>query len=150
MSLETTINNQIKDAMRAKEEAALRALRAIKAALLVEKTSGKHEGDLSEDVEGKILQKLAKQRKESIEIFEKQNREDLAVKEREELAVIEKFLPEQMSEDDIKTYLEKLIAEVGATSPADMGKVMGRASKELSGKADGKTISNIVKTLLAS
>lgn len=149
MSLEKIINDKIKDAMRAKEQAALRALRAIKSAILVEKTSGKHGEELGEEVEGKILLKLAKQRKESIEIFESQNREDLASTEKEELAVIETFLPEQMGEDEIKTYLEKLIAEVGASSPADMGKVMGRASKELSGKADGKTISNIVKTLLA-
>ncbi len=150
MSLEKVINDKIKDAMRAKEEAALRALRAIKAAILLEKTSGKGDKEVSEDVENKILQKLAKQRKESIEIFEKQNREDLAVKEKEELAVIETFLPEQMSEADLKEYLENLIAELGATSPADMGKVMGRASKELAGKSDGKTISNLVKTILAS
>src|SRR5690606_1713823 len=141
---------KMKDAMRAKDEAALRALRAIKSAILVEKTSGKNEGGLSEEVESKILQKLAKQRKESIEVFATQNREDLAVKEREELAIIESYLPAQMSEEEIKAYLEKLIAEVGASSPADMGKVMGRASKELAGKADGKTISNIVKTLLAN
>lgn len=150
MSLETTINDQIKDAMRAKEATTLLALRAIKAALLVEKTSGKNDGELSEDVENKILQKLAKQRKESIEIFETQNREDLASKEKEELAVIEKFLPEQMGEDEIKSYLEKLIVEFGAAGPGDMGKVMGRASKELAGKADGKTISNIVKSLLVN
>lgn len=149
MSLEKTINDKIKDAMRAKEEAALRALRAIKSAILIEKTSGKGDGELSEDVENKILQKLAKQRKESIDIFTSQNREDLAVKEKEELAVIEAFLPEQMSANDLKAYLEKLMAEVGASSPADMGKVMGRASKELAGKADGKTISNMVKELLA-
>ncbi len=149
MSLETIINDKIKDAMRAKEEATLRALRAIKSAILLEKTSGKGDGSISNDVENKILQKLAKQRKESIEIFEKQNREDLAGKEKEELTVIESFLPEQMGADELKTYLEKLIQEVGASSPADMGKVMGRASKELAGKSDGKTISNAVKSLLA-
>ena len=150
MSLEKTVNDKIKDAMRAKDEAGLRALRAIKSAILLEKTSGKGGGDLSEEVESKLLQKLAKQRKESIDIFEKQNREDLASKEKEELAVIETFLPEPMSAEDLKSYLEKVIAEVGATSPADMGKVMGRASKELAGKSDGKTISNMVKSLLAS
>jgi uncharacterized protein YqeY len=150
MSLEKTVNDKIKDAMRAKDEAGLRALRAIKSAILLEKTSGNGGGDLSEEVESKLLQKLAKQRKESIDIFEKQNREDLASKEKEELAVIETFLPEPMSAEDLKSYLEKVIAEVGATSPADMGKVMGRASKELAGKSDGKTISNMVKSLLAS
>lgn len=149
MSLEQTINDKLKDAMRAKDEAALRALRAIKAAILLEKTSGKGDGSLSEEVENKILQKLAKQRKESFDIFTTQNREDLAIKEKEELDLIEGFLPEQMSEADIKTYVEKVISEVGASSPADMGKVMGRASKELAGKADGKTISNLVKTILA-
>ena len=149
MSLETSINDQIKDAMRAKEAGRLRALRAIKAAILLEKTSANTNGELTEDAENKILQKLAKQRKESIDIFEKQNRADLAETEKEELVVIETFLPEQMSEADITTYLKKLMAEVGATSPADMGKVMGRASKELAGKADGKTISNLVKSLLA-
>ncbi len=148
MSLENTVNEKMKDAMRAKDEAGLRTLRAIKAAILVEKTSGKNDGALSEDVESKILQKLAKQRKESIEVFASQNREDLASKEREELAIIEAYLPAQMSEAEIITYLEKLITEVGASSPADMGKVMGRASQELAGKADGKTISNIVKSLL--
>ena len=149
MSLELKINDQIKDAMRAKEAGRLRALRAIKAAILLEKTSGNTNGELTQDAENKILQKLAKQRKESIDIFEKQNRADLAETEKEELVVIETFLPEQMSEADITTYLKKLMAEVGATSPADMGKVMGRASKELAGKADGKTISNLVKSLLA-
>jgi len=150
MSLEKIVNDKIKDAMRAKNEASLRALRAIKSAILLEKTSGKADGELSEEVESKLLQKLAKQRKESIEIFEKQNREDLANKEKEELSVIETFLPEPMSEEDLKTYLQKVISEVGAVSPADMGKVMGRASKELAGKSDGKSISNMVKSLLAS
>ncbi len=149
MSLEKIINDKIKDAMRAKEEASLRALRAIKSAILLEKTSGKGDGEVSEEAGNKILQKLAKQRKESIEIFEKQNREDLATKEKEELAVIETFLPEQMGEEELKSYLEKVISEVGASSPADMGRVMGRASKELAGKADGRTISNMVKSILA-
>jgi len=150
MSLEKIVTDKIKDAMRAKNEASLRALRAIKSAILLEKTSGKGDGELSEELETKLLQKLAKQRKESIEIFEKQNREDLANKEKEELSVIETFLPEPMSEEDLKTYLQKVISEVGAVSPADMGKVMGRASKELAGKSDGKSISNMVKSLLAS
>ena len=149
MSLEININEKIKDVMRAKDEASLRALRAIKSAILLEKTSGKNDGNLTEDIENKLLQKLAKQRKESIEVFEAQNRADLADKEKEELAVIEQFLPEQMDEVAIKNYLEKLIAEVGAASAADIGKVMGRASKELAGKADGKTISLLAKSLLS-
>ena len=150
MNLEQTINDKIKEAMRAKEQGRLRALRAIKSALLLEKTSAKGDGAVSEEAGNKILQKLAKQRKESLEIFEQQGRDDLAGKEKEELAVIEEFLPEQMGEEELKSYLEKLIEEVGASTPADMGKVMGRASKELAGKADGKTISGIVKSLLAS
>ena len=149
MSLEININEKIKDVMRAKDEASLRALRAIKSAILLEKTSGKNDGNLTEDIENKLLQKLAKQRKESIEVFEAQNRADLADKEKEELAVIEQFLPEQMDEVAIKNYLEKLIAEVGAASAGDIGKVMGRASKELAGKADGKTISLLAKSLLS-
>ncbi len=148
MSLESIINEKIKDAMRAKEEAALRAFRAIKSAILLEKTSGKGDGALTEDVENKLLQKLAKQRKESIEVFEAQNRADLADKEKEELAIIEQFLPEQMDDAAIKSYLENLITEVGASSAADIGKVMVRASKELAGKADGKTIAQLAKSLL--
>lgn len=149
MSLEKTINDKLKDAMRAKDQAALRALRAIKSAILLEKTSGKGDAELSEEAGNKILQKLAKQRKEAMDIFTEQKRDDLASKEKEELTIIETFLPEQMSEADLKTYLEKVITEVGASTPADMGKVMGRASKELAGKADGKTISTLVKSLLA-
>ncbi len=150
MSLELTVNTKIKEAMLGKREAELRTLRAIKAALLVEKTSGTFQGEMTAEAELKILQKLAKQRKDSLEIFEKQDREDLAVKEREELAVIETFLPAQMSEDELRPIIAEIITKVGATGPQDMGKVMGMATKQLAGKADGKTISAIVKSILTA
>jgi uncharacterized protein YqeY len=140
---------ELKNAMRAKDEAGLRTLRAIKAAIIIEKTAEGATGEITEAMELKMLQKLAKQRKDSLEIFEKQNREDLAAKEREELAIIEKFLPQQMTADELKAAVSDIIAQVGATSPADMGKVMGVASKQLAGKTDGKAISEMVKTLLA-
>lgn len=148
MSLETKIMEQLKDAMRSKDEVALRTLRAIKAAILLEKTSGKG-GELSEADETKMLQKLAKQRKDALDIFRQQNREDLAQKEEEELAVIEKFLPEQMSEENLIQALKNIISETGASSPADMGKVMGVATKKLAGQADGKAISENVKKILS-
>ena len=150
MSLELTINQEIKTAMLAKQEAALRGLRAIKSAILLAKTADGRNGELSEDDEVKILQKLAKQRKDSLEVFVTQNREDLAQKEREELSIIEKFLPAQMNESELRAALQSLIAEVGAAGPGDMGKVMGLATKQLAGKADGKMISAMVKELLAS
>jgi uncharacterized protein YqeY len=140
---------ELKNAMRAKDEAGLRTLRAIKAAIIIEKTAEGATGEITEAMELKMLQKLAKQRKDSLEIFEKQNREDLAAKERDELAIIERFLPQQMSADELKAAVSDIIAQVGATSPADMGKVMGVASKQLAGKIDGKAISEMVKTLLA-
>lgn len=139
----------LKAAMLAKDEAGLRSLRAVKAAILLAKTSEGGSGELKEEDEIKILQKLVKSRKDSLEIFQQQNRPDLAKKEEEEITVIEKFLPKQMSADEIKTELEKIIVTVGASSPADMGKVMGAATKQLAGKADGKTISALVKELLA-
>ncbi|WP_142684816.1 GatB/YqeY domain-containing protein [Chitinophaga polysaccharea] len=148
MSLELNINAEIKAAMLGKKEADLRALRAIKAAILVAKTAEGASGDLSEAEESKLLQKLAKQRKDSLEIFRTQNREDLAVKEEEELAVIERFLPKQMDEAELRTAITDIIASTGASSPADMGKVMGVATKQLAGKADGKAISALVKELL--
>lgn len=148
MSLESKIMEQMKDAMRAKNEAALRTLRAIKAAILIEKTSGSGT-DITEADEIKMLQKMAKQRRDSLDIFVQQNREDLAVKEREELAIIEGFLPAQMSAEDLEAEIKAIIAQVGASSPADMGKVMGVASKQLAGKTDGKSISETVKKLLA-
>lgn len=149
MSLELNINAAIKTAMLAKSEAELRALRAIKAAILIVKTSEGAGADLTEADESKLLQKLAKQRKDSLEIFRAQNREDLAKKEEEELEVIERYLPKQMDESELKEAIAAIIASTGASSPADMGKVMGVASKQLAGKADGKAISALVKELLA-
>lgn len=140
---------ELKTAMLAKDEAALRSLRAVKAAILLAKTSEGAGGELKADDEIKLLQKLVKQRKDSLEIFEQQKRDDLAKKEREEIAVIEKFLPQQLSPGEIKEELVKIIADTGASSPADMGKVMGAATKQLAGRADGKTISALVKELLA-
>src|SRR5215510_16016859 len=149
MSLEQKIMGELKTAMLAKDEKALRSLRAIKAAILLAKTSEGASGELQEDDEIKLLQKLVKQRKDSLEIFQQQNRTDLAQKEQEEIEVIEKFLPKQLSADELKTELSAIINEVGASSPADMGKVMGQATKRLAGKADGKTISALVKELLS-
>ncbi len=149
MSLEQKVMDELKTAMKAKDEAALRTLRAIKSAILIEKTSEGASDTITEAQEVKMLQKLAKQRRDSLEIFTTQNREDLAVKEREELAIIEKFLPEQMSQEDLHTAIKAIIEQVGAKTPADMGKVMGVASKQLAGKIDGKAISDAVKQLLA-
>lgn len=149
MNLEQKIMTDLKAAMIAKDEAALRSLRAVKAAILLAKTSEGAGGELKEDDEMKLLQKLVKQRKDSLEIFQQQKREDLAKKEEEEIAVIEKFLPKQLSAEEVKAEVVKIIAAVGATSPADMGKVMGAATKQLAGKADGKTISAVVKELLS-
>lgn len=149
MSLEQKVMADLKTAMLAKDEKSLRALRAIKAAIINAKTAEGFSGEIKEEEEIKLLQKLVKQRKDSLEIYEKQNREDLAVKEREEIEVIEKFLPKQMSEEELKEIISKIITETGATSPADMGKVMGMANKQLAGKADGKSISAVVKELLA-
>ena len=149
MNLEQKIMSDLKTAMLAKDEKALRSLRAIKAAILLAKTSEGSGGELKEDDEIKLLQKLVKQRKDSLEIFQQQNRTDLAQKEQDEIAIIEKFLPTQLSLGEIKAKLSAIISEVGASSPADMGKVMGVATKKLAGKADGKTISALVKELLA-
>lgn len=150
MSLELKVMEELKNAMRAKDEAALRTLRAIKAAIIIEKTAEGATGEISETTELKMLQKLAKQRKDSIDIFEKQNRKDLASKEKEELAIIERFLPQQMDATALRTAMAAIIEQVGAKSPADMGKVMGVASKQLAGQADGKAISEMVKQLLAA
>ena len=148
MSLEQKIMGDLKTAMLAKDEKALRSLRAIKAAILLAKTSEGAGGELKDEDEIKLLQKLVKQRKDSLEIFQQQNRTDLAQKEQEEIEIIEKFLPKQLSAEEIKAELSVIINEVGATSPADMGKVMGAATKKLAGKADGKTISALVKEML--
>ncbi|MDX2047391.1 MAG: GatB/YqeY domain-containing protein [Chitinophagaceae bacterium] len=149
MSLEKQINDQLKAAMLAKDEKTTRGLRAVKAAILLAKSSEGAAGELKEEDELKLLQKLVKQRKESLEIFEQQNRADLAKKEQEEIEVIEKFLPKQLTADELKTILAKIVADTGASSPADMGKVMGAATKQLAGKADGKAISALVKELLS-
>jgi len=148
MSLEITINDHLKKAMLAKDEKGLRALRAIKAAILLAKTAEGGSAGLSEDGEIKLLQKLVKQRKDSIEIFEQQNRADLAVKEKEEVEVIEQYLPKQLSAEEIKQAVAEIIKQTGVTSISGLGQVMGIASKQLAGKADGKTISAIVKELL--
>ncbi len=135
--------------MLANDEKAKRSLRAIKAAILLARTSEGAGGELKQEDEIKLLQKLVKQRKDSLEIFQQQSRADLAQKEQEEIEVIEKFLPEQLKEEELKAILSKIIANTGASSPADIGKVMGVATKQLGGKADGKTISSLVKELLA-
>lgn len=146
MALEEKINADIKSAMLAKEAAKLEALRAVKSAILLLKTSP--EG-YTDDTELKALQKMVKQRKETADIYKTQNRQDLAEVELSQAAIIESYLPKQMSEEEIKAEISKIISSVGATSPADMGKVMGVASKQLAGKADGKIISTIVKELLS-
>jgi uncharacterized protein YqeY len=149
MSLEAKIMEHLKDAMKAKDEAALRTLRAIKAAILHEKTSEGFKGEMSEADESKLLQKMAKQRRDSLDIFVQQNREDLAAKEREELAIIDKFLPAQMTPEELRAAIQAIVAETGASSPADMGKVMGVATKQLAGKAEGKAVSETVKAILS-
>ena len=138
----------MKDAMKSKNEAVLRALRAIKAEIIKAKTDPGANGVIDEATEQKFLQKMMKQRRDSLDIFVKQGREDLAEKEREEMVVIEKFLPKQLTEAEIKDAIKNIIAETGASAAADMGKVMGAASKKLAGLADGKTISTIVKEML--
>ncbi len=149
MSLITTIDQDIKTAMLAKQADRLRALRAIKSALLIALTEkGAGEG-LTEEAEIKVLQRLVKQRKESAEIYQAQNRPDLQQIEEEELAFIEAYLPKQLSREDIEAAIKQVIASVGASSVKDMGKVMGAANKELAGKADGRTISEVVKQLLS-
>jgi uncharacterized protein YqeY len=149
MSLEQKVMADLKTAMLAKDEAALRSLRAIKASIILAKTAEGAGGSIKEDDEIKLLQKLIKQRKDSLEIYRAQQRKDLSAKEEEEIAIIEKFLPKQMSPDELRASLLKIIADTGASSPADMGKVMGVASKQLSGKVDGKSISTMVKELLS-
>ena len=148
MSLETEVMAQMKDAMKAKDEALLRGLRAIKAEIIKAKTEPGANGVVTEDGEMKLLQKLVKQRKDSLDIYQKQNRPDLATKESEEIAVIEKFLPKQLSDAELADAVSKIIAELGAAGPQDMGKVMGVASKQLAGKADGKAIAAAVKEAL--
>ena len=148
MSLITQIDQDIKQAMLGKQEARLRGLRAIKSALLLARTEKGASEEISEETEIRVLQKLIKQRKESADIYKAQNREDLYKIEAEEMEVIEAFLPKQMERAEVEAYLKELIGKVGATSVKDMGKVMGAANKELAGKADGRTISEVVKQLL--
>lgn len=150
MNLESRIMDELKAAMKSKDEAALRTLRAIKAAILVEKTAEGATGEISEIDELKMLQKMAKQRRDSLDIFTTQARADLAAKEEEELRIIERFLPQQLSEDELRAEIQAVIAQLGATGPADMGKVMGAATKALAGRADGKAVSAMVKGLLSS
>lgn len=149
MSLETTIQSKIKAAMLAKDKRALEALRAVKSAILLAKTEKGGGDELAEDVEIKLLQKLVKQRKESAEIFTTQNRPELAADELFQIGIIEQFLPAQMSEAELTTFIGNLIKELGVTDPKEMGKVIGAASKALSGQAEGKAISAKVKELLA-
>jgi len=148
MTLNDKITAALKEAMKAKDQVALRALRAIKSAILIEKTKEGGNGELAEGDEIKILQKMAKQRKDSIAIFDEQGRGDLSEKEKEELKVIATFLPEQLSEAELTTALKAIIAETGATSMKDMGKIMGMANQKFAGRADGKTISTIIKKIL--
>jgi uncharacterized protein YqeY len=149
MALEQKVMAELKTAMLAKNEAALRGLRAIKAAIILAKTSEGAHGELQEADETKLLQKLVKQRKDSLAIYQQQGRADLAQKEEEEIAIIEKFLPQQLDEETLKAILTKIIAETGAASPADIGKVMGAATKQLAGQADGKTINAVARELLS-
>ncbi|WP_243348917.1 GatB/YqeY domain-containing protein [Parabacteroides sp. FAFU027] len=149
MNLFDQISADIKAAMLAKDKIKLEALRGVKKEFIEAKTAKGADGDLSDDVANKILQKMVKQRKESASIYTTQNRPDLAEKELEEAAVIEAYLPKQMSAEELEDALKVIIAEVGATSAKEMGKVMGVASKQLAGKADGKLISETVKKLLA-
>ncbi len=150
MSLEVDVMSLMKDAMKNKDEALLRGLRAIKAEIIKAKTEPGANGEISADGEMKLLQKLVKQRKDSLTIFQEQNRADLAQKEAEEIAVIEKFLPAQMSEAEVKAAVEAIVKELGAAGPQDLGKVMGVASKQLAGKADGKMIAAAAKNLLTN
>lgn len=150
MSLKQQIDNDIKTAMLARNKDELTALRAIKAMILLAETDKSSTGEVSVDVENKLLMKAAKQRKESADIFQKEGREDLAKIELLELAVVSRYLPKQFSEEELTMEVKKIIEQVGAKGPQDMGKVMGTATKQFAGKADGKLISEIVKKLLAS
>jgi len=150
MSLKQQIDNDIKTAMLAKNKDELTALRAIKSLILLAETEKTATSELTTETESKLLMKAAKQRKESAEIFQKEGRDDLAKKELLELEVVSRYLPKQLSEADLQIEIKKIIEQVGAKSPQDMGKVMGAATKQLAGKADGKLISEIVKKLLAS
>lgn len=148
MSLESQIMDHMKDAMRAKDTLALEALRAIKSGIILAKTEAGASDTLSSEDEIKLLQRLVKQRKDSASIFAQQNRPDLAEPELAQIAVIERFLPAQLSDDEVEAIVSKIIQETGASGIASMGKVMGLASAQIGGQAEGKTISTIVKKLL--
>jgi len=150
MTLKEQIDNDIKDAMRNKRKDELTALRGIKSMILLAETEKGAGGDLKEEAEIRLLTKAAKQRKESAEIYHKENRPELAKKEEFEYEIIARYLPEQMSEEELSKILDKIISDVGASGPSDMGKVMGRATGQLSGKADGKTIAAMVKQKLTA
>jgi uncharacterized protein YqeY len=150
MNLKQQIDNDIKTAMLAKNKEELTALRSVKSLILLAETEKGGSGELSQDIENKLLMKAAKQRKESAEIFQKEGRDDLASKELFELEVISRYLPKQLSEEEVRIEVRKIIEQVGAKGPLDMGKVMGPATKQMAGKADGKLISEVVKKLLAS
>ena len=149
MSLENAINEDLKTAMKAKDQAALRGIRAIKSAILLFNTSGTSES-LTPEKEIALLQKLVKQRQDSLDIYEKQGREDLAGVEREEIEVIMRYLPKQLSEDELKANIKDIMSRLGASTMKDMGRVMAEASKEMAGKADGKAIAAVVKELLSN
>lgn len=149
MSLLNQINDEIKTAMKAKDQLSLEALRAVKAALLLAQTESGAKEDLTQDEEIKLLQRLVKQRKESARIYTEQGRADLAEPELNQATIIEKFLPTQLSEEEIKAVIAEIIAQTGVNGIAGMGQIMGEANKRMAGQADGKTISTIVKSMLA-
>jgi uncharacterized protein len=148
MTLEQQIMAEMKEAMKAKDEATLRGLRAVKAEIIKAKTEPGAGGEISAEKELAMLTKMMKQRKDSLDIYNQQGRRDLAQKEEEEIAIISRFLPQQLTQEELKEELRRIIEETGASTPADMGKVMGVASKKLAGKADGKSISAAVRELL--
>lgn len=150
MSLKSQIESEIKQAMLEKDKDRLRALRAIKSMILLAETEKGAGDELTADVEMKLLTKAAKQRKDSVEIYEKEGRDDLAEVEKAELSIIEEFLPKQLSEDEVREAVKEIIVQVGASGPQDMGKVMGVATKKMAGKADGKLISTLTKEILNS
>jgi len=149
MSLESKIMEALKEAMKAKDTVALESLRAVKSAILLAKTEAKAGDVLSDEDEIKLLQKLVKQRRESAQLYQEQGREDLATPELAQAEIIAKFLPEQLSEEEVTAHLQTIVSRLGATSLKDMGKVMGEATKELAGKADGKLIATLVKKVLS-
>ena len=149
MSLELKIASALKKAMKSKNQTALTALRAVKSAILLQKTQKSFDGELSHEDEMKLLQKLVKQRKDSAEIYKGQGRNDLAEPELKEAELIQQFLPKALSEDEVKDVVKSVIKEIGAEGMKDMGKVMGISTKKLTGKADGKMISTIVRDFLS-